>query len=101
MGDLITINRIASMLDAITSEDDLKAVVREVHKRASKLGALRAAGFQRGDKVSWRTKGRTIHGLVEGVDGRNVLVRMEHGFVARISARELSLLNGELKRLSA
>jgi hypothetical protein len=101
MGDLITVNRIASMLDVITCDDDLKAVVREVHKRASKLDASRAAGFDRGDRVSWRTKGRTIHGLVESVDGRNVLVRMDHGSLARISVRELSMVSRQLNTLSA
>jgi hypothetical protein len=100
MGDLVTVNRIASMLEAITSDGDLKAVTREVHKRACRLQALRAAGFHQGDRVSWRTKGKTIYGLVERIDGCNVMVKLDHGFVARIPPRELSLSARE-KRLSA
>jgi hypothetical protein len=100
MGDLVTVNRIASMLDAITSDGDLKVVVREVHKRASKLQAIRAAGFQQGDRVCWRTKGKTIYGIVEGIGGSNVMVKLDHGFLARISPRDLSLLPRD-KRLSA
>src|SRR3954447_1411387 len=100
MGDLVTVNRIASMLDAITSDGDLQAVVRDAHKRASKLQAIRAAGFRQGDRVRWRTKGKTIYAIVEGIGGGNVMVRLDHGSLARISPRELSLLPSD-KRLSA
>jgi hypothetical protein len=99
MSDLVTVNRIASMLERITSDGDLKAVVRDVHKRASKLQSIRAAGFQQGDRTCWRTKGKTIYGIVEGIRG-NVMVKLDHGFVARISPRELSVLSSH-KRLSA
>jgi hypothetical protein len=100
MGDLVTVSRIASMLDALTSDGDLNAVVREVHKRASKLQAARAAGFKEGDSVYCRRTGKTIHGIVERVDGRNVIVKMEHGFVARIAPNELSLVISQAKRSS-
>lgn len=89
------------MLETLTSDGDLKAVVREVHKRASKLQAVRAAGFRQGDRVSHRRIGKTLYGIVERVDGRNVLVKMDHGFVARIAPSELSLAMAGTKRLSA
>ena len=89
------------MLDALTSDGDLKAVVREVHKRASKLQALRAAGFKQGDRVYCRRIGQTMYGIVERVDRANVIVKMDHGFVARLAPSELSLAMGAAKRLSA
>lgn len=101
MSDLVTVSRIASMVDALTSDSDLKAVVREVHKRACKLEAMRAAGFKQGDRVSYRSKGRTIPGTVERVDGTNVIVKMDHGFAARIGPRDLSLLAQQSRRLFA
>ena len=89
------------MLDALTSDGDLKAVVREVHKRASKLQALRAAGFKHGDRIYCRRIGKTMYGIVERVDRGNVIVEMDHGFVARIPPSELSLAMPVAKRLSA
>jgi hypothetical protein len=88
------------MLDALTSAGDLKAVTREVNKRACRLQSLRAAGFHQGDRVCWRTKGKTIYGLVERLDGCNVVIKLDHGFVARIPPRELSLPARD-KRVSA
>ena len=100
MTDLLTVSRIASLVDAITSDDDLKLVSREVHRRAMKLDTLRAAGFKRGDRVCCRRRGRTIDGVVEAVDGANVTVKMEHGFVARIGPRELSPSASAVRRSS-
>jgi hypothetical protein len=101
MSDLVTVSRIASMVGALTSDADLKAVVREVDKRASKLAGMRASGFKHGDRVSYRSKGRTIPGTVERVEGANVIVKMDHGFAARIRPCDLSLLACQRKKLSA
>jgi len=89
------------MLDALTSDGDLKTVLRDVHRRASKLQALRAAGFTQGDRVSCRRRGKTIYGIVERVEGPTVIVKMDQGFVAQIAHRELTLVVAQAKRLSA
>jgi hypothetical protein len=101
MADLVSVNRIASLLDAITSDDDLKAVVREVHRREAKLKTLRAGGLKRGDRVACRTKGRTIQGLVEHVQGPNLIIKTDNESVFRIPLRDVTLLSRDEKRLSA
>jgi hypothetical protein len=101
MADLVSVNRIASLLDAITSDDDLKAVVREVHRREAKLKALRAGGLKRGDRVACRTKGKTIHAMVEHVQGSNLIIKTDSECVFRISLRDVTLLSRGQKRLSA
>jgi hypothetical protein len=101
MADLVSVNRIASLLDAITSDDDLKAVVREVHRREAKLKSLRASGLKRGDRVACRTKGKTIHAMVEHVQGPNLIIKTDNESVFRISFRDVTLLSRDEKRLSA
>ena len=89
------------MAGALTSDADLKAVVREVDKRASKLARMRASGFKRGDRVSYRSKGRTIPGTVERVEGANVIVKMDYGFAARIARCDLVIVGVPREKVSA
>ena len=97
MTDAISVNRIASILDEITSDNDLRTIVRDVQRRASKLDAQRAAGFKQGDRVHFRRSGRTFHGSVQGFHGKKVVVQLDHGSVYEIAARELCLSNKTLK----
>jgi hypothetical protein len=101
MADLVNVNRIASLLDALTSDDDLKAVVREVHRREARLKALRAGGLKRGDRVACRTKGRTIHAMVEHVQGPDLIIKTDNESVFRIPLRDVTLLSRDDKKLSA
>jgi hypothetical protein len=89
MTDTGVAQSIRSMLDSITAHDDLKTVARDVQRRGKKLDASNAAIFKKGDLVSWARRGRLTNGTVQGVEGARVLVRLEHGFVARIPPDEL------------
>jgi hypothetical protein len=80
---------IVDMLETITSNGDLKTVAREVQRRGIRLQAELATGFRQGDEVSWVSRGRGTPGIVQRVEGGRVLVKLAHGFVARVSPSDL------------
>jgi hypothetical protein len=89
MTDNGVVNSIRGMLDGVTAYDDLKTVARDVQRRSLQLDAHKAAMFRKGQKVFWDRRGRRTHGFVERVEGGKVLVKLDHGFVARIAPGEL------------
>jgi hypothetical protein len=80
---------IVDMLETITSNGDLKTVAREVQRRGIRLQAELATAFRQGDEVSWVSRGRGTPGIVQRVEGGRVLVKLAHGFVARVSPSDL------------
>ncbi|MEA2858921.1 MAG: hypothetical protein QOC72_960 [Methylobacteriaceae bacterium] len=80
---------IVDMLETITSNGDLKTVAREVQRRGIRLQAELATAFRQGDEVSWVSRGRGMPGIVQRVEGGRVLVKLAHGFVARVSPSDL------------
>jgi hypothetical protein len=64
-------------------------VALEVQRRCNRLQAEKATTFSEGDHVSWISRGRPSHGLVERVERGKVLVRLDHGFVARVTPSDL------------
>jgi hypothetical protein len=89
MTDTGVVNSIRSMLDGVTAYDDLKTVARDVQRRSLQLDADKAALFTKGQRVFWQRRGRRAPGLVERVEGGKVLVKLDHGFIARIAPGEL------------
>jgi hypothetical protein len=89
MTDTGVVNSIRSMLDGVTAYDELKTVARDVQRRGLQLAAHKAAMFTKGQKVFSHRKGRRAPGVVERVEGGKVLVKLDHGFVARIAPGEL------------
>lgn len=77
------------LLESITSDGQLKTLAREVQRRCNRLQAERAAVFRQGDVVSWVSRGRATQGIVQRVQGSKVLVKLDHGFVARVSPGDL------------
>jgi hypothetical protein len=80
---------IVDMLETITSNGDLKTAAREVQRRGIRLQAELATAFHQGDEVSWVSRGRGTPGIVQRVEGGRVLVKLAHGFVARVSPSDL------------
>jgi hypothetical protein len=91
MTDTGVVNSIRSMLDGVTAYDDLKTVARDVQRRGLRLDTQKAAMFTKGQNVFWQRKDRRAPGVVERVEGGKVLVKLAHGFVARIAPGELRL----------
>jgi hypothetical protein len=89
MTDTGVVHSIRSMLDSITARSDLKTVARDVERRGRKVDAANAANFKKGDRVFWARRGRISKGSVHGVEGGRVLVRLDHGFIARVLPDEL------------
>jgi|SRR5881275_903088 hypothetical protein len=94
MTDTGVVNSIRCMLDGVASHADLKTVSRDVQRRSLQLDADKAATFTKGQKVLWYRRGRGAHGVVERVEGGKVLVKLEHGFVARVAPGEIRLAIG-------
>jgi hypothetical protein len=85
------LKEVFSKLLAISSYSDLKAIRLQMHRRERELDAQRAAQFEPEAEVCISNRGRPVFGVVQRSEGGNVLVRMAHGFVARIPAAKVRL----------
>jgi hypothetical protein len=83
------VQTIVGLLETISSDGELKAVALEVQRRGSRLQAERATAFREGDQVSWISRGRRSDGVVQRVERGKVLVKLDQGFVARVTPGDL------------
>jgi hypothetical protein len=89
MTDISGVKTIVGLLETITSDGQLKTLALEVQRRCNRLQAERASAFREGEEVSWICRGRASPGVVQRVEGGKVLVKLAHGFVARVSPGDL------------
>ena len=94
------VKTIVGMLETITSNGDLKTLAREIQRRGIRLQAQMATAFRQGDQVSWVSRGRGTPGVVQRVEGGRVLVKLAHGFVARVSPSDLRRIGKPVARTS-
>jgi hypothetical protein len=93
MTDTGGVETIVGLLETITTDGQLKTLALEVQRRGNRLQAERASAFRQGEEVSWITRGRGTPGVVQRVEGGRVLVKLDHGFVARVSPSDLRRVN--------
>ena len=92
MADAATLSDIIEKVQTISSYADLKRNRLQLLRRERELNVRRAAQIEPGAEVCMKTGGgRSVSGTVQSVVGANVLVKMAHGFVARIPAEKLRI----------
>src|SRR3954469_11077856 len=84
-----SIEDIVAALECVRTHHELKIIAREVGRRATRLTAEHAATFEPKTKVYYRSGGRIMPGVVQQPDGSHVIVKLAHGFVARIPPDKL------------
>jgi hypothetical protein len=100
MAEAATLKEVFSKLLAVSTYADLKAMRLQMHHRERELDAQRAAQFEPEAEVCISNRGRSVFGVVQRSEGGNVLVRMAHGFVARIPAAKVRLTRRSIGRSS-
>jgi hypothetical protein len=98
MTDISGVETFVGLLETITTDSQLKTLALAVQRRGNRLQAERASAFRQGQEVSWVTRGRGMPGIVQRVEGGRVLVKLDHGFVARVSPSELRRVSRPVAR---
>jgi hypothetical protein len=65
--------------------EELKLIAREVSRRGTQLTTAKKAAFRPEAKVWFHNGARRISSVVERTEGAYVVVKLQHGFVARIA----------------
>lgn len=92
MADAATLSDIIEKVHTISSYADLKRIRLQLLRRERELNINRAAQFKPEAEVCMNSgERRSVFGIVQRVEGANVMVKMAHGFVARIPATKLRL----------
>jgi len=76
-------------LQSIRTHHELKLIAREVSRRGTQLTTAKADAFRPEVKVWFHNGAKRISGVVERTEGAYVVVKLEHGFVARIAPDKL------------